>query len=401
VPDLTEAHEMFADYFRARHAESEARGDAAGAAQYEALLRIHATPRHQPWLRGMGALTLLTDVPADVIAYRYAEEDRHLVPVPVGPLGRTPMIERELPSGSYVLELRADGCAPVRYPVRIGRLAHWDGVPPGASDPLPIRLPRLSELGPDEVYVPAGWSTVGGDPLAFGPLPARVLWVDAFVIGRFPVTEPAFFAFIQAVFDEGRQADARRWAPCHEPGLGGFLWAEAGGRFTIGGRDPRLPAHGVDWFGADAYARWMAAHTGLPWRLPGDVEWEKAARGVDGRFLPFGNHVDGQFCCFAGSHRGPPAVQPIDSFPLDESPYAVRGLGGNVGDWIQCRYERNGHPVVDGRIAPNLDADPAATRIQRGGAWPFHEQHARAATRWWQDPVFRHGAAGFRLARPF
>jgi formylglycine-generating enzyme required for sulfatase activity len=50
-------------------------------------------------------------------------------------------------------------------------------------------------------------------------------------------------------------------------------------------------------------------------------------------------------------------------------------------------------------MAPLLDQRPDVMRIQRGGAWSFHEQHARAATRWWQDPLFRHTAASFRVAR--
>lgn len=134
---------------------------------------------------------MLTEPPgAELRLYRFQARDRMLLPVAAGSLGKTPIHAREIPHGSYRLELRLPGHLPVVVPVEVGRQAHWDGVPPGERAPAPIRLPRVGELDDDEILVPAGWCWVGGDPYAFGPLPARLLWVDAFVIGRFPVTIP-------------------------------------------------------------------------------------------------------------------------------------------------------------------------------------------------------------------
>jgi serine/threonine-protein kinase len=137
---------------RARHAEAEGARDDGGAARAEARLREHtdALPEGHPtrsaaaaYLKGDGALSIRTDEPgAEVLLVRYEPRNRRLVEVPVRSLGRTPLRAVALPMGSYLCLLRHPERAEVRYPVHIGRGEHWDGVPPGAREPLPVRLPR-------------------------------------------------------------------------------------------------------------------------------------------------------------------------------------------------------------------------------------------------------------------
>jgi serine/threonine protein kinase/formylglycine-generating enzyme required for sulfatase activity len=372
VPELSEAHEILADGFQARLQEAEAANDAAQAAQYEALLRAHGRERHLVWLAGEGALTLLTDVPAKVTLYRWDETDRRQVPVRERVLGTTPLAEVPLARGSWLLELSAPGRHTVRYPVQIDRLGRWDGVAPGDLRPTPIRLPRAGELGPDDIYVPAGWTWIGGDPEALQALPRARVWVDGFVIRRFPVTEAEYAAF---------EAEHPEHARGLEP------------------QAPDLPAIQVDWFGAVAFARWYAGRTGQDWRLPGELEWEKAARGADARPFPWGWHLDPTFCCIGASHPGHPERMPIGTFPTDESVYGVRGMAGGVRDWTATRYERHGRPLADGRAAIEIDSDPDQARVQKGGGWCWHERTARSASRWWQTPSARTSGDGFRLCR--
>ncbi len=173
-PELPEAHAALADHYRARVSEAEAQQRAGDAARFEVMLRAHDRGKHAAFLRGEGALTLVTDPPgAEVALYRYVQSDRRLVEVLERPLGTTPLLKVPLSRGSYLLRIRARGRAEVRYPVLIERDGHWDGIAPGDSEPLPIELPAERELGADECHVPAGWCSVGGDPEAPDSLPSR------------------------------------------------------------------------------------------------------------------------------------------------------------------------------------------------------------------------------------
>jgi len=132
---------------------------------------------------------------------------------------------------------------------------------------------------------------------------------------------------------------------------------------------------GVSWYDAVAFAAWRAQRDGLPWRLPREPEWEKAARGVDGRIHVWGDHFDASWACIAGERPAP-----VDAFPVDESVYGVRGLAGNSSDWC-------GDP-----------SSPAGTAV-RGGSWRGDAQGARAGWRYPLGPGHRLDTVGFRLAR--
>src|SRR5262249_7401155 len=142
--------------------------------------------------------------------------DRRLVPVDLGLLWTTPLHAVPLQQGSYRLRLRAaanTGLAEVVYPVLIARGEHWDGCAPGERDPYPIVLPREDELGPDDCYVPAGYAWIGGDPEASDSLPRRRVWIDAFVMRRFPVTNAGYLAFLNDLWARGRVEEALAACP--------------------------------------------------------------------------------------------------------------------------------------------------------------------------------------------
>ena len=181
APDLPQAHALLADYYRDRHARAEAHGRARAAKALEASLRAHDRGAHATYLAGGGALTLVTEPPgAQVEIHRVVERDRRWVIEPGRTPSRTPLRAASLPMGRYVVQLRAVGRIPVRYPVEITRGAHWHGIAPGELSTYPILLP-MSEIDED-IYVPAGWFRAGGDPLAIGGWPALRLWCDGFFI---------------------------------------------------------------------------------------------------------------------------------------------------------------------------------------------------------------------------
>ncbi|APR80508.1 serine/threonine protein kinase [Minicystis rosea] len=409
-PELPEAHAALADHHRDRLLEAERAHRAVDAARAEASLRAHDRGRHTSILRGEGALTLITDPPgAEVRLARFVLRDRRLVPEDMGLLGTTPLRAAALPKGSYLLRVRAPGRAEVLYPVLIERAAHWDGCPPGEAEPLPIVLPTEDELGPDDVYVPAGYAWTGGDPQAADALPARRIWIDGFIVSRFPVTNDAYRIFLDDLVRSGREADAIAACPRAQLGMSGqraVFERDREGRFVLGVDDlerpllPDAPVTLIDWFGATAYAAWAGARRGVPFRLLDELEREKAARGVDGRLCPTGNHLDARFFRVAESVETRPSAVGVHESPLDVSPYGVRGLGGNTRDYCGNAWRREGPRIEGGRLVRE-EARGDEVRAVRGGAWSSALEWCRSAARMGNAPGIRRFTTGIRLGRSY
>jgi serine/threonine-protein kinase len=411
-PDLPEAHAMLADHHRERLIEAERGRRDEDAARAEEMLRIHDRGRHAAFLRGDGALTLVTDPPgAEVIVERFVLKDQRLVPVREKVLGPTPLIEVPLQRGSYLLRLRARGRAEVRYPVLVERDGHWDGRAPGDMEPTPIELPRQGELGPDEVYVPAGWCWIGGDPEAPDSLPRRRVWIDGFVIGRFPVTTSQYLDFLNDLVARGREEEALAACPKLHEGLAEgtsepALPRDASGLFHLPlDRDAsqwRLdwPVVLVDWHGATACARWLAERTGRAFRLPDELEREKAARGVDGRHFPWGDHPEPTFARVGDTSAAEATPGSVHDHPTDESPYGAGGLAGNCRDWCMNAWKHEGPRVEQDRLVldPALPDDPGF-RTLKGGAWTGTIVQSRAAARFGGRPGIRRRVVGMRMTR--
>ncbi|MBK9261368.1 MAG: SUMF1/EgtB/PvdO family nonheme iron enzyme [Polyangiaceae bacterium] len=411
-PRLPEAHLLLSDHYRNRLVEAELEHRDEDAARAEELLRIHDQGKHAAFLRGDGRLTLVTDPPgAEVFVDRYVLQDRRLVAMPEGLLGQTPLVEVPLQRGSYLLRLRAPSRAEVRYPVLIERDGHWDGVAPGDREPFPIYLPNENELGPDDVYVPAGYSWIGGDPEAADGLPRRRVWLDGFVMRRFPVTAGEYLDFLNDLVENDRVAEAMQRCPrTHqallEQGVERAFLRDASGRFSLppdreGFRWRRdWPVVVVDWFDAMAYASWLSARTEKPWRLPNELEREKAARGVDGRFLPWGNHMDPTFANVVDTSAAEATRGSVFDQPFDESVYGVRGLAGNTRDWCINLWKHEGPSIVQNRATLDEAArDDPDFRVIKGGSWSTTMVQSRAAARFGGRPAIRRPVVGFRLVR--
>ncbi len=406
-PGLLEADLALARLYQREHAAAEARHDPAAAARFEALLRAHDRGEHTEWLSGDARLNLITDPPgAQVRLYRYEERQRRLIAVFDQDLGPTPLLDRVLPRGSYLLLIERPGRAPMRYPVLLERGGRWTGAPPDADRTLPVPLPP-EDLGPDDLYVPPGWFWSGGDPDAVDPWPGTRRWVDAFVIRRHPVTNAEYLAFLDDLVAQGRAEEAEERLPraAASEGVAAIPVAvrDDRGRYTL--RQPaiahvgglRHPVTRVRWEDACAYARWEAARTGRPWRLPHDQEWEKAARGVDGRRFPWGDHFDATRASVINSRKGVPTSAEVDAFPYDESPYGLRGAAGNVRDWCANAYRGRADPSP--RVRSDLDPGDPAWRLNRGGSFVSAPRFCALASRFADPPSSRLAVVGFRLAR--
>jgi eukaryotic-like serine/threonine-protein kinase len=391
APELAEAHDRLADHFRRQHAALEAKGEAARAVATLADLVEHdRSERYTAYVRGTGAIDLVTDPPgATVQLHRLVEEGRRLVPRHERTLGTTPLRAAPLQMGSYLLVLQRAGHDDVRYPVSIRREERWDGVPPGEAEPFPIRLPRTGELGPDDCYVPAGWSWSGDDEFAT-TLPLRRTWMGPLVVRRFPVTLEEYAAFLNDLVERGEEARAVTLEPKLSEGAGPFLERDARGRWAgirtdqqgwlwdVLRSSARLPAVYVDLHQAQAFAAWEAERTGVGWRLPTQLEWQRAARGADPRRYPWGDHFEASWTsCRRADH---PHIVSVEEHPVDCSPFGVRGLAGNVLEWAH---------------------DGAGAGWTLGGSCSSGPLTCSITYRVPQEPEYRSGRLGFRLVRDF
>ncbi len=416
-PELPEAYAGLAAFYHRQHLEAEAKGDARAATQSELLLRaLDRRGEYAAYLRGYGAVTLVTD-PEDAVVslYNFERSDRRLIPMWNRQFGRVSPIEMPLLPGSYLLKLTAVGRSEVSYPVAIARGEHWTGIRPGEQSPFPIRLPGRLELEPDDCYIPAGWFWSGGDLEAYNSHPGRRVWLDPIIMKRFPVTNWEYLEFLNQLLAQGGEALALQWAPQARGARFGEQGAMVYGRDEHGhfilGQDvdgdewlPNHPVTMVSWPCAVAYADWMASQSGQPWRLPGDFEWEKGARGVDGRWYPWGHQTDPSWACMMDSHRGKSQPSVVEDYPLDMSVYGLRGMGGNVRQWCLEPFTREGTSSgAEGLVTTSLEtaADAHALRLDRGGSWDGGPRNQRCAYRSRVIPEMRVGSLGIRLARSF
>ncbi len=410
APDLKAAHDALADRYRKQHEAAEASRDDTTALLAEQLLRVHDDGSHASYLSGEGTLTLHTDpTGAEAVLYEYREENRRLVPFKLRNLGKTPLQSIPLQSGSYLLEISHPRCVPVRMPIHMARSEEWSNRATPNAAPVTLALPFLEELGQDDLYVPGGMFWSGGDSRALESLPRRQIWVDGFVMRRFPVTNREYLLYLNGLVNYRRDEEAAWHCPREEGGEHSFYGKEPSGRYSLrqdktgNTLRPDWPVLKVSWEDAMAYALWESDRSAHQWRLPSELEWEKAARGADGRFHPWGDQFEPTWTCTRDSHAGQPQLAVVHSFPVDESPFGVRHMGGNASDWCLEAFDPAGPPLSENALvvqAPEVDA-AHPLRAVRGGGWRGIGLLSRSANRQALVSSGRSAEVSFRLVRPF
>jgi serine/threonine-protein kinase len=403
------AHKGLADLYWGRARAAEVARRPATQVYFEALVVEHDPGHYGAILRADARVSLETDPPgAHVIAQRYFERDRVLVLAGETYLGLSPVREARLEPGSYLLTIKAERYRDARYPLVLARGTHHQGR---------LVLYQDTEIGEGFVYVPAGTAILGGDPEAYGALPRQEAEVEGFAIARFPVTLRDYCAFLDDLerFDS---ALATKRAPHDLRGSEGLavakgssghwepmptiLEGEARRLFPLeDGHLWNVPVPLVDWFDAMEYCRWRGERDRNTYHLPTEAEWEKAARGVDGRFYPWGDRFDPTFCLMRESRPFTIQPEPIGSFPGDESPYGVRDMAGGMREWVGDAFGERTACELQQEPEPAADTERGASSLRwtRSGSWLTDSRWARAAARLAVPGLSRGTGLSFRLAK--
>ncbi|HZU37188.1 MAG TPA: SUMF1/EgtB/PvdO family nonheme iron enzyme, partial [Gemmataceae bacterium] len=381
-PEHGAARQALADYYWDRFVDAEIAGDLPNRDFFSELVAAYHDGKYSKQLQGNGSIEL-ESVPtgASVTLFRFEEQGFRLVPSHAQALGQTPVRPLPLPMGSYLAVLKKEGYRDVLYPILISRSRVFKAR---------IRFFREEEIGLDFIHIPAGPCIQGGDMHAGGfPLPRSEPYLDDFFIGRFPITMGEYLPFINDLASEDVNLALAR-----SPRYGGVSYlVRTGDRFEL----PEIDSEGDRWYpttpvmcvtvdDARAYCEWRSRKEGRPYRLPSEMEWEKAARGVDGRLYPWGNRFDGSLCNLLDSRRERAGPVAVEEFPKDISVYGVRGTAGNIRDFTGTAWT-----IGTGETSRRAT-------VLRGGSWYSERDFARCASRDGLDINVMFGNIGFRIA---
>jgi formylglycine-generating enzyme required for sulfatase activity len=261
-------------------------------------------------------------------------------------------------------------------------------------------------LAGEMVPVPAGNFTMGQAGITSCELPVHVVYLDAFYMDKFEVTNAEFKQFMDAGgYDTQGLWSVEGWAAKQSNG-----WTQpaywGNDAYHSGPAWPGFPVIGVSWFEAEAYANFAGK------RLPTEAEWEKAARGTDQRTYPWGNSIDGSRANYGGSGDPYDGTTPVGFYdgrlnpnpPFQTtdspSPYGAYDMAGNVSEWVKDWFECSYYSS-----SPALNPQGPSTgyyRVMRSGSWNDAPGYLGSAYRcdhnyyvpWSRDPII-----GFRCAR--
>jgi len=263
---------------------------------------------------------------------------------------------------------------------------------PRAAAPREHAVGELADA-PETVLVPAGsflmGSTEDNQQARDNERPQHPVDLDAFRIGRYPVTNAQYTRF----FEEKGYENQTYWTEAGWAWRGGGEIAQPRYREDARWNQPNHPVVGVSWYEAVAYCRWLSETTGQEFRLPTEAEWEKAARGEHGREWPWGNEFDTQ-----KANTNESSLQrttPVGQYSPDgDSPYGAADMAGTVWEWCGTLDRNYPYRLDDGRE----DLEAAGSRVLRGGSWLADQNDARCAFRIGGAPGSRDPNIGFRVA---
>jgi len=236
----------------------------------------------------------------------------------------------------------------------------------------PFKAPKANDLA-QVVMIPAGEFIMGSELGKGQPdeSPQRKVYLDAYAIDKYEVTVAQYAGYLRKA--GGEPPD---------------FWDRINQK-----EDMNRPVVGVDWLEADEYCRFYGK------RLPTEAQWEKAARGTDGRKYPWGDEDPGpQFANFANgvSFSYSKSLAPVGSYEAGKSPFGVYDMVGNVWEWVNDWYRKDYYQVAPAKNPAGPDIGDYV--VIRGGSWAIRPAVARSAGRMFLSPNTRSNSLGFRCA---
>jgi formylglycine-generating enzyme required for sulfatase activity len=286
--------------------------------------------------------------------------------------------------------------------------------------PNPDRLKLTVPFELDLIRIPAGEFLMGSAKTTEADaydneLPQHRLSVAEFYIARTPVTVAQFSAFVKAAgYTTQAEQEGFGWVMKRKGGTEaewgkekGANWQHPVGPQTSVAKKVDHPVTQVSWHDARAFVDWLnrsaagVVPAGLTFRLPSEAEWEKAARGTDGRIWPWGNTWDAARCN-CESQIGD--TTPVGQYsPQGDSPYGCVDMAGNVWEWTVSLWGKDvekpdyKYPYTAGDGRENVRAPDEVRRELRGGSFDGPRGVVRCAYRISFNPGDRSGSDGFRV----
>ena len=257
------------------------------------------------------------------------------------------------------------------------------GERPVPKEELTPSLIKQQPYEPDMLLIPAGPFLMGSPDIESSETLPREVILSAYYIGKYPITNREYAEYVSR--EQTRDAPKIGWS----------------------GRKPLLdkldyPVVDVSWHDAVAYCQWLSQQTGRAYRLPTEAEWEKAARGTDGRTYPWGNTWADETCNAGEGERG--YIMAVDAHPAGASPYGCQDMVGNVQEWTSTLWGTGDTQVYiypyqpnDGREDMDNEHLPRPSRVHRGGSYRDDRDNLRCTFRGKASPTSSAKWRGFRV----
>ncbi|MBP7213162.1 MAG: formylglycine-generating enzyme family protein [Anaerolineaceae bacterium] len=226
--------------------------------------------------------------------------------------------------------------------------------------------------GMEILYVPGGSFEMGTTELTYTK-PVRTVDVDGFYIDRYEVTNGQY----RRCVSEGA---------CQ---FGGENTSNTRERYYDNPVYTNHPVINLNWYEARDYCQWVGGD------LPTEAQWEKAARGTDGRRYPWGDFEPNKNKANYNQNEGD--TMPVGSYAQNVSPYGAMDMAGNVWEWTQDWYADSYNPDdTDNPMGPTA----GQSKTIRGGCWYYDATYIRSAHRSKHNPLYRYYNVGFRCVTP-